>query len=119
MIPTSQGQTNTFDLSEVGYVRRVVVGSLDPQSIPTEADTQAKMDEVNRCLSEFPKGKLLGMERSFSILRIGEHQVVLEAVSYHIGFKRKPIWVEQEEQNKKRKPAFDIDPEKVKQFIDD
>lgn len=116
MIPNN-ANVNTFDLTEVGFVKRIVVGTVDPQSIPSEQDTQAKMDLVNKCLNEFPKGKLLGMERSFSILRVGEHQVVLEAVAYHIGFKRTPYWL-QEEEARAKKPNFDIDPEKVKQFID-
>ncbi|WP_274050823.1 hypothetical protein [Thalassomonas haliotis] len=119
MIPSNNtSSVNTFDMSEVGYVKRIVVGTVDPQSIPPESETQAKMDLINRCLNEFPKGKLLGMERSFSILRIGEHQVVLEAVAYHIGFSRQPFWLQEEELKAKQKPDFQIDPEKVKQFID-
>lgn len=119
VIPSNNTSVNTFDLSDVGYVKRIVVGTVDPQSIPSEEETQGKMDLVNRCLTEFPKGKLLGMERSFSILRMGEHQVVLEAVSYHIGFARQPFWIQEEEQKRRRqKPDFQIDPEKVKQFID-
>ncbi len=116
MIPSS-GTTQTFDLSEVSYVKRIVVGSVDPQSIPTQEETAAQMDLVNRCLNDFPKGKLLGMERSFSILRIAEHQVVLEAVSYHIGFKRKPLWLDSQEK-KRRKQDFQVDPDKVQNIID-
>lgn len=117
MLPSS-GTTSTFDLSEVGYVKRIVVGSVDPQRIPSQEELEKQMALVNRCLSEPPKGKLLGMERSFSILRVAEHQVVLEAVAYHIGFKRTPYWLVEEEQKKGAKPKFDIDPDKINRIID-
>ncbi|WP_205729151.1 hypothetical protein [Ferrimonas sediminicola] len=112
---TSQGSSNTFDLTNVSYVHRVIVGSVDPQSLPSEEKKQQQMAEVNRCLNEPPKGKILGMERSFSILRIGEHQVVLEAVAYHIGFQRTPYWLTQPKPQ--AKPKFEIDPDKVEQMI--
>ncbi|WP_336407726.1 hypothetical protein [Gallaecimonas kandeliae] len=118
MIP-GNSTVNTFDLSEVSYVKRIVVGTVDPQSIPSEEENQEKLRLINRCLSEAPKGRILGMERSFSILRIGEHQVVLEAVAYHIGFKRQPFWLIEEEQAKtQRRPEFTIDPNKVGDIID-
>ncbi|WP_205729283.1 hypothetical protein [Ferrimonas aestuarii] len=116
---TSQSHSETFDLTNVSFVHRIVVGSVDPQSIPSDAQKAEQMEMLNRCLSESPKGKILGMERSFSILRIGEHQVVLEQVAYHLGFVRKPYWLIEEENAKKRaKPQFDIDPDKVNDIID-
>lgn len=120
MIPNTgnaQGSNNTFDLSECAYVKRIVVGSVDPQQMPTNEETEAQMALVNRCLTEAPKGKLLGMEKSFAVLRIGEHQVVLEAVAYHIGFKRVPYWLVDQDKAKRSKQDFQVDPEKVKQFI--
>jgi hypothetical protein len=33
------------------------------------------------------------MEKNFNLLNIGEHQVVLQSLVYHIGFSRKPIWL--------------------------
>lgn len=83
-----------FDLTDVGYVKRIVVGSNNPESLRTEEEIQQAADLLNRCLSETPKGTIIGVEKNFSILNIGEHQVVLQAMIYHIGFPRKPYWLE-------------------------
>lgn len=115
MFTPSQESVNTFDITDVGHIERIVVGSITPGEMPTEEENQSKMNRVNRCLTDFPKGRVIGVERSFSVVRIGEHQVVLEAVVYHIGFKKVPLWMEEE---KKRKPSFDVDPNKVSQIIE-
>lgn len=116
MIQT-QAHCETFDITNVKYVHRIVVGSVDPRSVLTEAQYQEKMDLINRCLNESPKGRLIGMERSFSIIRVGEHQVVLESVAYHIGFTRQPYWLIEMEQQQKQSPQFQMDPEMAKQFV--
>lgn len=82
-----------FDLTDVGYVKRIVVGSKDPEKLVAEDDIQAAVDLLNRCLSDSPKGRILGVEKTFSLLNIGEHQVVLQAMIYHVGFPRKPYWL--------------------------
>ena len=82
-----------FQLSDVRFVKRVVVGSDNPASMKTEADIQAAADLLNRCLTGAPKGVILGIEKSFSILNIGEHQVVLQHMVYHVGFPRQPTWM--------------------------
>ena len=86
-----------FDLTDVGYVQRIVVGSRDPESLRSEAEIQAAVDLLNRCLSETPKGKIIGIEKTFSLLNIGEHQVVLQAMIYHVGFSRKPYWLTEQQ----------------------
>ena len=85
-----------FDLTDVGYVKRIVVGRDDPERVHSEEEVQQAADLLNRCLSETPKGKIIGLEKNFSILNIGEHQVVLQFMVYHIGFPRKPFWLEGE-----------------------
>ncbi|WP_413625218.1 hypothetical protein [Luteibacter sp. Lutesp34] len=82
-----------FDLTEVKYVKRIVVGSNDPAQMSTEAQVEQARALLNRCLTESPKGKIIGLEKSFTILQIGEHQVVLQWLSYHVGFPRKPGWI--------------------------
>lgn len=34
-------------------------------------------------------------EKNFYILNIGEHQVVMQYIVYHIGFERKPYWLKE------------------------
>ncbi|HYW15125.1 MAG TPA: hypothetical protein VE891_03085 [Allosphingosinicella sp.] len=82
-----------FDLTDVGYVKRITVGSPDPESRRTEGEINAATELLNRCLTEIPKGKILGIEKSFTTLNIGEHQVVLQSLTYHVGFSRRPPWL--------------------------
>ncbi len=115
MFSQGTGEINTFDITDVGHIERIVVGSTTPNTQPTEQDTQRQMALINRCLSEYPKGRIIGVERSFSLIRIGEHQVVLESVAYHIGFKKMPLWMEQD---KSVEPSFSVDPGKIQNIID-
>ena len=83
-----------IDISDVGFVKRIVVGSNNPASLESEERINTAMALLNRCLTESPKGKLIGIEKSFSILQVGEHNVVLQWMTYHIGFPRRPYWLE-------------------------
>jgi hypothetical protein len=82
-----------FDLTDIGHVERIVVGSRNPERLRSEEEIQAAVDFLNRCLSESPKGKIIGLEKTFNLLNIGEHQVVLQAMIYHVGFARVPFWL--------------------------
>jgi hypothetical protein len=83
-----------LDLSEVHFIKRVVVGSDDPARIRTQAEVEEAMALVNKCLSGTPRGTIIGVEKSFTILHVGEHQVVLQWLVYNIGFPRKPVWIQ-------------------------
>lgn len=80
-----------FDITDVAYIERVVVGNTDPSRMKTDDEIQAEMNKVNYFLTKAPKGKIIGMEKGFAVYTIGEHQVCLQSVTYHIGFKRRPI----------------------------
>lgn len=84
-----------FDLTDVGYVKRIVVGSTDPEKLQSDEEIRTAADLLNRCLAESPKGRVLGMEKNFCLLNVGEHQVVLQSMVYHVGFTRKPFWLEE------------------------
>ncbi len=84
-----------FDLSEVRYVKRISIGTSDPSKMLSEEEVQNSMDLLNKCLTGPPKGTLIGIEKSFKILNIGEHQAVLQWLVYHVGFPRKPVWLDE------------------------
>jgi hypothetical protein len=84
-----------FQLTNIRFIKRIVVGNDNPQAMRTEAEVNQAMDLVNRCLSGSPRGYLLNVEKSFSLHNIGEHQVVLQYTVYHIGFERKPMFLDQ------------------------
>lgn len=83
-----------IDLSEVTFVKRIVVGSNNPADLRGDDRIEEQMALLNRCLTETPKGKLIGAEKSFSILQVGEHNVVLQWTTYHVGFLRRPLWLD-------------------------
>lgn len=85
-----------FDLTEVKFVKRIVVGSDNPTQIRSPEQIEESRALLNRCLSDTPKGTIIGTEKSFTILQVGEHQVVLQWLCYHIGFSRKPVWMKDE-----------------------
>lgn len=84
-----------FDLTDVGFVKRVKVGSMHHEALQHDDVLQEGMDLLNRCLTDFPKGTIIGMEKSFTLMNVGEFPVVLQWVCYHIGFPRKPNWLEE------------------------
>lgn len=82
-----------FDLTEVRYVKRITVGSDNPGRMKTPEEIEAAAALLNKCLSDSPKGCIIATEKSFVVLQMGEHQVVLQWIVYHVGFPRKPIWL--------------------------
>jgi hypothetical protein len=86
---------NQFQISNVRFIKRIVVGNDNPQNMRTEAEVQQSMDLVNKCLSGTPRGYLLNVEKSFGLYNIGEHQIVLQYAVYHVGFDRKPLWLDE------------------------
>lgn len=86
---------SAFQLSNVRFVKRIIVGNDNPQNVRTEAEVQAAMNLVNRCLDELPRGVIIGIEKNFGLYHIGEHQVVLQYLVYNIGFERKPMWLDE------------------------
>ena len=93
--------TKPFDVSAVGYVKRVVIGNTDPDTFRIgvigeiyEEDIEKQRQLLNRCLSDSPRGRIIGQEKNFYLLNIGEHQVVMQYIVYHVGFARRPVWLE-------------------------
>lgn len=82
-----------FDLSAVRYLKRLTIGSDNPNQPATEEDVEKAMAVLNRCLSESPRGVIVGVEKNFRLFNFGEHQVVLQWLVYHLGFTRKPAWM--------------------------
>ena len=84
-----------FGIGEVSYIQRAVVGPVRADQIPTQDELDAQMDFVNRCLSE-GRGQLVGTEKGLTLIHHGDQQIVIQHTVYHIGFKRKPVWLERD-----------------------
>ncbi len=83
-----------FDLTEVTYVKRITVGNDDPGKVRSPEEIEAASALLNKCLNSPPKGHIIAVEKSFVVVQMGEHQAVLQWIVYHVGFPRKPIWLE-------------------------
>lgn len=83
----------SFDMTDIQFVKRITIGTSDPRMLRDEKYLEQQTDLLNRCLNERPKGHIIGQEKNFSLLRLGEQQVVIQSIVYHIGFKRRPGWM--------------------------
>lgn len=81
-----------LNLYDVGYVKLVTVGSINPNNPVSEESRKQQLDLLNRCLNDFPKGKIIGIDRSIGRYQVGEHELTMEKLTYHIGFNRRPLW---------------------------
>ena len=87
-----ENRNEKLNLYDVGYVKLVTVGSINPNNPVSEESKEQQLQLLNRCLSDFPKGKILGIDRSIGRYQVGEHELTMEKMTYHIGFKRRPMW---------------------------
>lgn len=85
-------KSEKLNLYDVGYVKIVPVGSINPNNPISEESKAQQVELLNRCLNDFPKGKIIGIDRSIGRYQVGEHELTMEKMTYHIGFKRRPIW---------------------------
>lgn len=92
---------NIQELGEITYIKAITVGSINPNVPFSEKERDAQLNVLNRCLNEFPKGRIIGYDKTVATYVIAEHQFVMEKTSYHIGFKRKPLWLEEGKENGK------------------
>ena len=80
-----------IDLSEIKYIKRFIVGNDNPQHMYSNEEIDRQQKKLNDALNTAPKGKIIATEKSFALLSINEHQILLEWVVYHVGFTRKPV----------------------------
>ncbi|MCY1065258.1 hypothetical protein OV090_10830 [Nannocystis sp. RBIL2] len=83
-----------IDLTDIVFIKRIVIGSSNPADLQSEERVGEAVRLLNQCLSGQPKGRIVGIEKSFSILQVGEHNVVLQWTTYQVGFTRRPQWLQ-------------------------
>ena len=81
-----------LSLTDIHYVKMVPVGSVNPNSPLSEQSQRQQVMLLNRCLNDYPKGVIIGKDTAVGRYLIGEHELVMEKVTYHVGFTRKPAW---------------------------
>ena len=90
------GQNEKNTLADIRYVKLVSVGSVNPNNPLSDVSRAEQERLLNRCLNDYPKGTLLGKDITIGRYLIGEHELTMEKVTYHVGFPRKPAWMEDE-----------------------
>lgn len=83
-------------MTDIHYIKLVTVGSINPNNPLSEESRQEQVQLLNRCLTDFPKGIIIGKDISIGRYMVGEHELTMEKVTYHIGFTRRPSWDEKE-----------------------
>lgn len=79
-------------LSDFQYVKLVPIGSVNPNAPLSDESREAQVELLNRCLNDYPKGTIIGKDITIGRYMIGEHELTMEKVTYHVGFTRKPVW---------------------------
>lgn len=81
---------NVLELSDIKYVKRISVGGINPNTPPSEKEMEDQIALLNKYLNEPPRGKIIGREINVGVFKFGEHQIILQKITYHVGFQRKP-----------------------------
>ena len=94
--PVSPSAGSGLDLSEIRFVKRVTVGGGEPGVESTEEDRERQIEFLNRCLSGIPQGRIIALEISSRVARLDDNgeKLVMQVVTYHVGWERKPYWLE-------------------------
>lgn len=79
-------------LTDVRYVKLVPVGSVNPNNPLSDQSKEEQAALLNRCLNDYPKGMIIGKDITVGRYMLGEHELTMEKITYHIGFERKPSW---------------------------
>lgn len=79
-------------LTDIHYIKLVPIGSVNPNNPLSEQAKQEQAALLNRCLSDYPKGIIIGKDITVGRYMIGEHELTMEKITYHVGFPRKPSW---------------------------
>ena len=79
-------------MTDIHYVKLVPIGSVNPNNPLSEESRRAQAALLNRCLSDYPRGVIIGKDIAIGRYMLGEHELTMEKITYHVGFKRKPSW---------------------------
>jgi len=81
-------------LEDIHFIKTVTIGSVNPNNPLSAQSKQAQEDLLNKCLNEPPKGIIIGKDITIGRYAIGEHELSMQQTTYHIGFQRKPVWLQ-------------------------
>jgi len=83
-----------MDLIDVAYVKTISIGNIDGDNTNSDKENEEQVALLNRMLTNMPKGKIIGKDVRLAVKQVGDEQVTLIKTTYHIGFNRKPVWID-------------------------
>ena len=86
----NRGEKTT--LTDIHYIKLVPIGSVNPNNPLSDQSREAQAELLNQCLNGYPKGVIIGKDITVGRYLIGEHELTMEKITYHVGFIRKPSW---------------------------
>lgn len=82
-------------MTDIHYVKLVSIGSVNPNNPLSDQSREEQAALLNRCLNDYPKGMIIGKDITVGRYLIGDHELTMERITYHVGFPRKPAWEEE------------------------
>lgn len=79
-------------MTDIRYVKLVPIGSVNPNNPLSDRSREEQTALLNRCLNDYPKGIIIGKDITVGRYLLGEHELTMEKITYHVGFTRKPSW---------------------------
>ncbi|KQS47887.1 MULTISPECIES: hypothetical protein [Flavobacterium] len=92
MIPDNSKKTT---IAEIRYIKKVTIGTVNPSAPFTDDMREDQLALLNKCLSQHPKGIIIGKDISIGSFKLGEHELNMQSTTYHVGFARKPYWLDE------------------------
>lgn len=89
-----QDMQTATTLSDIRFIKDVAVGSVNPNIPFSDAEREAQVALLNRCLGEHPRGVIIGADIQIGRYMVGQHELTMQRTIYHVGFRRKPVWLE-------------------------
>ena len=84
-----------YALDRIRFIKKVTIGTVNPQVPFSEEEQDKQLAILNRCLNDYPRGKIIGRDIAIGTFQLGEHQMSMQRTTYHIGFERKPMWIKE------------------------
>jgi hypothetical protein len=77
-------------INDTRYIKVVTIGGIDPNNPLSEEKQQKQVETLNKLLSGYPRGTIIGKDTAIGRFMLGEHELCMQRTSYHVAFSRKP-----------------------------
>jgi hypothetical protein len=82
-------------INDTRYVKIVTIGGIDPNNPLSEEKQVKQVELLNKLLSGYPKGTIIGKDTAIGRFMLGEHELCMQRTSYHVAFARKPEGIDE------------------------